>query len=55
LVAAPKLHQCRAHRHRSREFVEFLRLLDNAYPTHTAIKVILDNHSAHISTRWLAS
>jgi transposase len=29
-----------------------------AYPTHTAIKVILDNHSAHISkeTRgWLAA
>ena len=44
-------------RHRSREFTEFLKLLDAAYPTHTAIKLILDNHSAHISkeTRaWLA-
>jgi transposase len=44
-------------RHRSREFIEFLELLDAAYPAHTAIKLILDNHSAHISkeTRaWLA-
>jgi hypothetical protein len=45
-------------RHRIREFVEFLRLLDAAYPTGTAIHLILDNHSAHISkeTRaWLAA
>ena len=45
-------------RHRSREFIEFLKLLDAAYPADTAIKLILDNHSAHISkeTRaWLAS
>ena len=44
-------------RHRSREFIEFLKLLDAAYPTHTAIKLILDNHSAHISKEtkaWLA-
>ena len=43
-------------RHRSREFIEFLKLLDAAYPASTAIKLILDNHSAHISreTRaWL--
>jgi transposase len=35
----------------------FLKLLDAAYPGHTAIKLILDNHSAHISkeTRaWIA-
>ena len=33
------------------------RLLDAAYPAHTAIKLILDNHSAHISKEtkaWLA-
>jgi transposase len=44
-------------RHRSREFIEFLRLLDAAYPPNTAIKLILDNHSAHISKEtktWLA-
>lgn len=52
-----KVHALVKDRHRSREFVEFLRLLDAAYPAHTAIKLILDNHSAHISkeTRdWLA-
>ena len=41
---------------RSREFIEFLKLLDAAYPASTAIKLILDNHSAHITreTRaWL--
>jgi DDE superfamily endonuclease len=40
------------------KFIEFLRLLDAAYPASTAIKLILDNHSAHISkeTRsWLAT
>ena len=44
-------------RHRSREFIEFLKLLDASYPAHTAIKLILDNHSAHISKEtkaWLA-
>jgi hypothetical protein len=37
---------------------QFLQLLDGAYPPQTAIKLIFDNHSAHISkeTRaWLAS
>jgi transposase len=53
-----KVHALVKDRHRSREFIEFLKLLDAAYPTHTAIKLILDNHSAHISkeTRaWLAA
>jgi len=52
-----KVHALVRDRHRSREFIEFLKLLDAAYPTRTAIKLILDNHSAHISreTRtWLA-
>jgi transposase len=52
-----KVHALVKDRHRSREFIEFLKLLDAAYPPRTAIKVILDNHSAHISkeTRaWLA-
>jgi transposase len=31
-------------RHRSREFIEFLKLLDAAYSADTAIEVILDNH-----------
>jgi transposase len=53
-----KVHALVKDRHRSREFVEFLKLLDAAYPTHTAIKLILDNHSAHISKEtkaWLAA
>jgi transposase len=52
-----KVHALVKDRHRSREFIEFLKLLDAAYPTHTAIKLILDNHSAHISKEtcdWLA-
>lgn len=44
-----KVHASIEDRHRSREFVEFLKKLDAAYPADTAIKVILDNHSAHIS------
>ncbi|WFU79217.1 hypothetical protein QA645_32560 [Bradyrhizobium sp. CIAT3101] len=43
-----KVHALVRDRHRSREFVEFLKLLDAAYPASTAIKLILDNHSAHI-------
>ena len=52
-----KVHALVKDRHRSREFVEFLKLLDAAYPARTAIKLILDNHSAHISREtsgWLA-
>jgi transposase len=52
-----KVHALVKDRHRSREFIEFLKIVDAAYPAHTAIKVVLDNHSAHISkeTRaWLA-
>ena len=53
-----KVHALVKDRHRSREFIEFLKLLDAAYPARTAIKLILDNHSAHISkeTRaWLST
>jgi len=53
-----KVHALVRDRHRSREFVEFLKLLDTAYPPKTAIKLILDNHSAHISKEtnaWLAA
>ena len=53
-----KVHALVKDRHRSREFIEFLKLLNTAYPAGTAIKVILDNHSAHISREtqaWLAT
>jgi transposase len=53
-----KVHALVRDRHRSREFIELLKLLNAAYPARTAIKLILDNHSAHISreTRaWLTT
>ena len=53
-----QVHALVKDRHRSREFIEFLKLLDAAYPAETAIKLILDNHSAHISKEtkaWLAA
>jgi len=36
-------------RHRSKEFVEFLDLLNTKYPEELKIRMVLDNHSAHIS------
>ena len=53
-----KVHALVEDRHRSREFIAFLKLVDAAYPAHTAIRLILDNHSAHISKEtkaWLAN
>lgn len=54
LLAGIDLHTGQVHplvrdRHRSREFVEFLTLLDGRYPDLWKIRLILDNHSAHIS------
>lgn len=53
-----RVHACVQDRHRSREFIDFLKQLDAGYPTDTAIKLILDNHSAHISKEtkaWVAA
>ena len=36
-------------RHRSREFVQFLKKIDMDYSKKTKIRIVLDNHSAHIS------
>jgi len=44
-----QVHGLVAERHRSREFVEFLKRLDASYPRTATIRLILDNHSAHIS------
>ena len=52
-----KVHALVEDRRRSREFVAFLKRLDKAYSADTAIHLILDNHSAHISREtkaWLA-
>jgi transposase len=52
-----KVHARVEPRHRSVEFISFLADLDQAYPPNTTIRLILDNHSAHISRAvqaWLA-
>jgi transposase len=54
ILAALDLHNghvtAQVHdRHRSREFISLLKELDYYYPAESTIRVILDNHSAHIS------
>lgn len=41
-------------RHRSVEFIALLRRLDEHYPEDAVIRVVLDNHSAHISKETMA-
>ena len=41
-------------RHRSVEFIALLRRLDQHYPSAAVIRVVLDNHSAHISKETMA-
>lgn len=36
-------------RHRSKEFISLLKEIDAYYPAESTIRIILDNHSAHIS------
>lgn len=43
------VHGLPVDRHRSYEFVQFLKLVNDAYPKTAIIRMILDNHSAHIS------
>jgi transposase len=54
ILAALDLHDghviAQVHdRHRSREFISLLKELDDYYPENYQIRIILDNHSAHIS------
>ena len=35
--------------HKSADFIAFLQKLDGAYPVQQKIRLLLDNHSAHIS------
>ncbi|MCU0598344.1 MAG: IS630 family transposase [Desulfobacterales bacterium] len=44
-----EVHALVRDRHRSREFIEFLKILDEKYPADWIIRMVLDNHSAHIS------
>jgi transposase len=41
-------------KHRSREFIDLLKRLDDHYPANAVIRVVLDNHSAHISKETMA-
>lgn len=54
ILAALDLHEGHVtarveRRHRSREFIALLKDLDQHYPAGCTIRIILDNHSAHIS------
>lgn len=54
ILAALDLHDghliAQVHpRHRSREHILLLKALDAYYPEHCTIRVILDNHSSHVS------
>lgn len=45
-------------RHRSCEFIEWLKMIDVHYPSNIKIQIVLDNHSVHISKetrKYLAS
>ena len=45
-------------RHRSKEFIEFLTQVDEQYPPDWKIRIVLDNHSSHVSKEtkdWLLS
>lgn len=63
ILAALDLHEgkiiAQVHdRHRSCEFIELLKELDDHYPPECTIRVVLDNHSAHVSKetmRYLAT
>ena len=54
LLAALDMHDGRIiakvrDRHRSREFIELLKELDEYYPKKNTIRLVLDNHSSHVS------
>lgn len=54
IIAALDLHTgeiiAQVHdRHRSREFIELLKELNDRYPKDSCVRIVLDNHSSHIS------
>lgn len=59
IIAALDLHTGQIianveQRHRSVEFIALLHRLDEHYPSEAVIRVVLDNHSAHISKETMA-
>jgi transposase len=53
LLSGEVLGLVRDH-HRSAEFIEFLQLADQHYATGFRIRIVLDNHSAHLSKQTRA-
>lgn len=59
ILAALDLHNghiiAQVHeRHRSREHIELLKELDAYYPPECTLRIVLDNHSSHISKETMA-
>lgn len=59
ILAGIDLHSGHIHadvcdRHRSVEFIGLLKQLDGYYPPEATIRLVLDNHSAHISRETIA-
>lgn len=48
-----KVHGIVREKHKSKEFVEFLEILDSHYAKSLTINIILDNHSIHRSTETM--
>lgn len=44
-----EIHALVRDRHRSIEFIEFLKIIDEKYPEDWIVRIVLDNHSSHIS------
>ena len=44
-----RLTETISNTHKSSDFIGFLKKLDGAYPAQQKIRLLLDNHSAHIS------
>lgn len=43
------IHGIVVDRHRSSEFIQFLKMIDMKYQKKSKIRIVLDNHSAHLS------
>jgi len=48
------IHGLVRDRHRSKEFIEFLDMADRYYPEHWKLRIILDNHSSHVSKETMS-